>query len=102
MFSAELLGKIYAPTARDNGTDKQIKKEVQKALRILARLNFVTFESGMEAIYITDAIGRFADVARHDNDPSPAARKDLEIKRGIAFDVFEDNAPGDEEENDEN
>lgn len=102
MFSAELLGKIYAPKARENGTEKQIKKEVHRALRILARLNFVTFEPGMEALFITDAINRFADVARHDNNPSPAAQKDLEIKRGIKFGAFEDTEPGDEEENDEN
>lgn len=101
MFSAELLGKIYVPTAKENGTAKQIKKEVFKSLRILTRLNFLTFENGMKAVRITPAIGRFAEMARHDNDPSPAASKDLEIKRGVKFDDPSDVITPQEDENDD-
>lgn len=101
MFSADLLNKIYAPKTREIGTEKQIKKEVQKALRTLSQLNFVILENGGEAIRMTEAINRFADVARHNNEPTNIIQRDLEIKRGIHFDAFEANDFEGEESNDE-
>lgn len=101
MFSPDLLNKIYAPKTREIGTDKQIKKEVQKALRTLSQLNFILLENGGEAIRMTEAINRFVDVARHNNEPSNIIQRDLEIKRGIRFDAFEPNDLEGEETNDE-
>jgi len=101
MFSVDLLNKIYAPKTRDTGIEKQIRKEIQRALKVLARLNFILIENGGEEIRMTEAINRFSDVARHNNEPSPVVRKDLELKRGIRFDAFQENEIGDEETNDE-
>jgi chromosome condensin MukBEF MukE localization factor len=100
MFSAELLRRIYAPTAREGGNEKQITKEVERSLRLLAQLGFIELDSGKNTVTITPAIGRFADLARHDNDPSPAARKDLEVRRGIRFEAFGDETEDDDERGD--
>jgi chromosome condensin MukBEF MukE localization factor len=75
MFAADLLAKIYVPNAKNSVSPQQIKNEVLRCLKVFAQLNMISFERGREAIQLTDAIGRFTEMARHDNSPSPAAKK---------------------------
>lgn len=96
MFSPELVRRIY--TWNGNGADKHVIKEIERALRLLANLGFVQLEGGLSKITFTPAIGRFVDVAKHDNDPSQAARKDLRTRRGISFAPFDDTKPDEDDE----
>jgi chromosome partition protein MukE len=101
MFSTTILGKIYAPHAKGMSTEEKIQKEIRRALRTLAQLNFIVLDKNEASLSMTVAINRFVEIARHDNEPSEAARRELEICRGVRFDAF-DNSTFQEDENGEN
>jgi chromosome condensin MukBEF MukE localization factor len=102
MCAAELLAQIYVPNAKNSVSPQQIKNEILRCLKVFAQLNMITFERGREAIQLTEAIGRFTEMARHNNCPSPAAKKNLEINRGVEFDTPPDLEDSQEDDNEQN
>jgi chromosome partition protein MukE len=93
----ETLQRIYAPKQREAAQYDRIVVEIMRALRLLEDLRFLTIKD--EAIRTTEAINRFAELARHDNDPDAAAREALFIQRGVIFDSPDTAEPSPEEEN---
>lgn len=79
----ETLQKVYAPKQREASADARITEEIQKALRILADLNFVQIQG--EVIRPTEAIHRFAELARHNNTPDEPTKLMLAVQRGVVF-----------------
>jgi len=91
----ETLQKVYAPKQREASVDTKITEEIQKALKDLARLNFVEIKG--EIIRPLESINRFAELARHDNSPDELARIVL-MDRGV---VFQESDEDDSEDDDE-
>lgn len=77
------LQAVYAPGKRDATVDESISEEITKALKLLADLGFV--EMADKAIRPLEAIHRFAELARHDNDPSDDAKLHMTVQRGVVF-----------------
>ncbi len=93
----QTLLNVYAPKKREASSDATIREEILKALRLLEDLYFIKVKD--DVIYPTEAINRFADVARYDNDPDEAARLHLAIAKGILFkDTAEEGSATDDEE----
>lgn len=85
----ETLQRVYAPGRKESVVDERISSEIQNALKILVDLNFV--EMNGQSIRPLEAIHRFAELARHDNNPSDETRIHLEIDRGVVFHDAPDN-----------
>jgi len=79
----ETLQAVYAPGRRDATVDECISEEITKALKLLVDLGFV--EMADKAIRPLEAIHRFAELARHDNDPTDDAKLHMTIQRGVVF-----------------
>lgn len=79
----ETLQSIYAPNRRDSTVDEHISDEIVRALKILTDLGFIERSDG--AIRPLEAIHRFAELARYDNEPSDEAKLNLSMLRGIEF-----------------
>lgn len=90
----ETLQAVYAPGRRDTTVDECISEEIMKALKLLGDLGFIEIVD--KAVRPLEAIGRFSELARHDNDPNDDARLHLTIRRGVVFDC--DATSGIEEE----
>jgi len=96
----ETLQKVYAPKQRASTVDSKITDEIKKALKTLANLRFI--EMSGDAIKPLEAINRFAELARHDNNPDDLAKILLVEERGIEFqpnddtDMSEDEDEGDD------
>jgi len=86
--SPEILRRIYAPKQRDASKDAKIADEITKALKTLEALNFITVKDDL--IRPTEAIERFASLARHDNNPDPTTREYLIARQGVVFHEAED------------
>jgi chromosome partition protein MukE len=93
----ETLQRIYAPKQREAAQYDRIVVEIMRALRLLEDLRFLTIKD--DAIRPTEAIHRFAELARHDNDPDAAAREVLFIQRGVIFESPDTSESSPEEEN---
>jgi len=95
----DTLQKVYAPKQREASVDTKITEEIQKALKNLARLNFVEIKG--QIIKPLESINRFAELARHDNSPDELARIVL-MERGVVFrePVDEDDSEDDDERTD--
>lgn len=81
--SHETLMRIYAPKKRQASANARITEEILRALRLLAELNFVELQDDL--IRPKEAILRFAELARHNNEPDEAARLKLAIDHGVVF-----------------
>lgn len=79
----ETLQRVYAPGRKENVIDEKISSEIQNAIKTLSDLKFI--EISGQAIRPMEAINRFAELAKHDNDPSDEARLQLTIERGVVF-----------------
>ena len=79
----ETLHRIYATKQREAAQYDRIVLEIMRALRLLEDLRFITVKD--EVMRPTEAINRFAELARHDNDPDAAAREVLFVQRGVIF-----------------
>jgi len=79
----EILQQVYAPNRRDAVVDERISDEIKKALKILADLGFV--EMTETAIRPLEAINRFAELARHNNEPNDEGHLTLVVQRGVVF-----------------
>lgn len=96
----ETLQRIYAPKQREASQDERIVEEIMRALRMLEGLRFLVIKESV--IRPTEAINRFAELARHDNEPDPAAREALFIQRGVTFESGDETeSPGGMEREDE-
>ncbi len=84
-ISLETLQRVYAPKQREASQYEKIREEIIKALRILEQLQFVRLKD--HVIRPMEAINRFADLARHDNDPDQVARAALLVQRGVVFSI---------------
>jgi chromosome condensin MukBEF MukE localization factor len=79
----ETLRRAYAPRSTDSTIDEAITDEIERALKILARLGYI--EITATALRPLEAINRFADVARYENDPADDEKLRLQMQRGIIF-----------------
>lgn len=89
----ETLLATYAPKQREASAPSRVLDEVQRCLRLLAELRFIDFDGSQ--IRPREAIRRFEDLARHENDPDELTRLSLEVRRGVVFDAPEPDDPGD-------
>lgn len=91
----ETLQNVYAPGRKESVVDEKISSEIQNALKILADLKFV--EMNGQALRPLEAIHRFAELARHNNNPGDETRIHLAIERGVVFhDAIEEEEDGKE------
>lgn len=80
----ETLQAVYAPGRRDVTVDECISDEIMKAIKLLGDLGFI--EIADKAIRPLEAIRRFSELARHDNDPNDDGKLHMTIQRGVVFD----------------
>ncbi len=86
--SKETLNRVYAPRAKESLVSRRVSDELQNSIRTLGDLNFIEIrESALKPL---EAIGRFADLARYDNEPDDIAKCRLEDSFGMTW-QFEDN-----------
>lgn len=79
----ETLQNVYAPGRKESVVDERISQEIQRALKILTELRFI--ETQGLAFRPLEAIHRFAEVARHNNEPNDETKMHLAIERGVVF-----------------
>ena len=91
------LQESYAPGAKENVVDDRISLAITNALKVLDELCFIELRG--DRFRPLEAIGRFAEFARHDNAPDDDARIQMSIERGV---VFHDAADGEEIEDTNN
>ncbi len=91
------LQEVYAPGAKENVVDDRISLAITNALKVLDELCFIELRG--DRFRPLEAIGRFAEFARHDNAPDDDARIQMSIERGV---VFHDATDGEEIEDTNN
>ncbi|NOT20418.1 MAG: hypothetical protein HOP24_09140 [Sideroxydans sp.] len=79
----DILQQVYAPKRREAVVDECINDELNKSLRTLAELGFIELTD--LAIRPLEAINRFAELARSNNEPSDENRLNLIVTRGVVF-----------------
>jgi len=92
----DILQQVYAPKRREAVVDECINDELKKALRVLAELSFIELTD--LSIRPLEAISRFAELARSNNDPSDENRLNLIVTRGVVFGEGDDESKGDSDE----
>lgn len=92
----ETLQKVYAPKQRESLADTRIAEEIQKALKTLAEMRFLEIQG--ETIRPLEAIQRFAEMARHDNNPDELSRLVLSEQRGVVFQTPDESTEEESEE----
>lgn len=92
----DILQQVYAPKRREAFVDEYINDELKKALKTLAELGFIELTD--LAIRPLEAISRFAELARSNNDPSDENRLNLIVTRGVVFNEGDDAGEGDTDE----
>jgi chromosome condensin MukBEF MukE localization factor len=85
----EVLQQVYAPNRREAIVDECILDEIKKALKILADLGFI--EMTESTIRPLEAINRFAELARYNNEPNEESRSNLTAQRGVVFSDADEN-----------
>lgn len=83
-----VLQQVYAPNRRDAVVDEAISDEIKRSLKTLADLEFI--EISDTVIRPLEAINRFAELARFNNDPDENSRLVL-TERGIVFNSSDEN-----------
>lgn len=91
------LQEVYAPGAKENVVDDRISLAITNALKVLDELCFIELRG--DRFRPLEAIGRFAEFARHNNAPDDDSRIQMSIERGV---VFHDAADGEEIEDTNN
>lgn len=91
---AETLAKVYAPKQKASLEGERIHTEVMRALKVLAELDFI--EVSGDQLIANEAINRFAELAKHSNAPTEAAKMGLEVQRGVVFDITEEEITGED------
>ncbi len=81
--SKETLSKVYAPRAKESVVSRKVNEELRTALKTLSELNFI--EMRENALKPLEAVGRFADLARYDNEPDDIAKDRLENQFGMTW-----------------
>ena len=81
----ETLRATYAPRSKEGLSDEKIVDELKLALKILDELNFIELTDGM--VRPLEALARFSEVSKHNNDPDDGARMVMELQKGIVFQV---------------
>jgi chromosome condensin MukBEF MukE localization factor len=90
------LLRIYAPRHGKTVATSRAHEQILKSLRQLARMRFVRIKG--DALTPLESILRFAELARHGNDPDELGRLALQ-GRGVVMDVdLEQEEGGDEDE----
>jgi chromosome partition protein MukE len=79
----DTLQRVYAPKQREASADARITEEIHRVLRLLQGLRFI--EVVEDTIRPTEAIHRFAELARHENNPDQDARALLDVQRAVVF-----------------
>lgn len=95
----ETLQKVYAPKQRESSADTRIAEEIQKALKMLAEMRFLEIQG--DTIRPLEAIQRFAEMARHDNNPDGLSRLVLSEQRGVVFQIPDESTEEELEESGE-
>ena len=85
MVPHEILQKVYAPKQKEAVQYSRIRDAIRNALDTLKDLQFIKITG--DTIQITDAISRFMELPRHDNNPDFATREFLSMQRGVVFDI---------------
>jgi len=80
---AETLQKVYAPRARESQVGSRIHDEIAAGLKILADLKFIEIQN--DSVKPLESIARFAEFARHDNEPDETALALLEDREGVVI-----------------
>lgn len=93
----ETLQQVYAPKQRESLSDARIAEEIRKALKTLTDMRFIEMQG--EVIKPLEAIHRFAELARHDNNPDELSRLVLAEQRGVVFQTAEEETDDDKDEN---
>ncbi len=97
----ETLQQVYAPKQRESSSDNRIAEEIKRALKTLVDLRFIEMHG--DAIKPLEAIHRFAELARHDNNPDEISRFVLTEHKGVVFQAFgEENEEEVDDDRDEN
>ncbi|MBC2731172.1 chromosome partition protein MukE [Thiobacillus sp.] len=97
----ETLQLVYAPKQRESTSDNRIAEEIRKALKTLADLRFIELQG--DTIKPLEAINRFAELARHDNNPDEMSRLVLTEHKGVVFQAYEEESEEEvDEDRDEN
>jgi len=92
----DILQQVYAPNRREAVVDECINDELKKALKTLGDLGFIELtDVSMRPL---EAIGRFAELARNNNEPSDESRLNLIVSRGVVFQEGGDESEGDSDE----
>jgi len=92
----ETLLATYAPKQKEALQNTRITEEIKRSLEILKELRCINITG--DIITPTEAINRFKELARHDNEPDTATREKLSLQRGVEFDTNEDAEISQEEE----
>ncbi|MBT3066280.1 chromosome partition protein MukE [Rhodoferax sp. U11-2br] len=95
----ETLSKVYAPKRKEVLVGDRVHDEILRSLRTLEDMNFVHRQG--QDIMPLEAIQRFADIARHGNEPTDAERLALQVNRGVIFGAGNEEEEGAEEEADD-
>jgi chromosome partition protein MukE len=91
----ETLQKVFARSRKESVVDEKISEEIQRAIKILAELDFVEIKGN--AMRPLEAIHRFAELARHNNEPDDMTKLHLAVERGVVFhDASDDEAYGED------
>lgn len=81
----ETLRKVYAPRAGESLVNKRIGEEIRNGIKLFADLKFIEIREN--ALKPLEAIGRFAELARYDNEPDEIAKNRLELECGVALQI---------------
>jgi len=89
---------VYAPHGKEGTSDERIVGEVNAALKILHELNLI--ELSEDTVLPLEALARFSEVARHENEPDEFARLQLAVQKGIQFREVSEQAHSDVQQSD--
>jgi len=94
--SKETLSNVYAPRAKESVISRKISEELKASIKTLSELNFI--EVRESALKPLEAVGRFADLARYNNEPDNIAKDRLINQFGMTwtFDDSEDQEDAEE------
>jgi chromosome condensin MukBEF MukE localization factor len=91
----DVLQQVYAPGRKENVVDDRIALAIGAAIKVLNNLCFIEVRG--DKFRPLEAITRFAEFARHNNEPDENAKIKMTIERGV---VFHDAAADEEYEED--
>lgn len=81
--SKETLSQVYAPRTKESVVSRRVSDELQNSIKTLSELKFIEIRES--ALRPLEAIGRFADLARYDNEPDEIAKSRLIDAFGVTW-----------------